>query len=526
MVLAIAVVVGASIFLALRLSRQLVIAAEKERIQSLVEVAHFRAAMLREEVVAAFEELSAQTSAPCAEPGIDTMRRIALGGTFIQAVVYLQGRVALCSSDLLTNAPFSLPRTPAISLGETNAWIDVSIPHAPRGSFILLEHREYFVLVKKAVAVGIGKTNGLEVTGLIFPSREGPLAVADGALDPQWLFRLMEQPEAISTSDEYIAGLSRLREWPLVVFAVAPLLGAEREIGRTAWKIVPVGILGGLALAVVAGLLLRKQTSMAAAIKRALERNELFLVYQPAVDLNTGAWVGAEILVRWRRTTGEMVPPDSFVPVAEASGLIKQLTRHVFDIAAVEARELFRRFPDIHLGLNLSSADLHDPKTLEMLETFLARTGAPAGSIVVEATERGLTDPVIGRAHVSAIRKLGIQVAVDDFGTGYSSLAYLERFELDWLKIDRAFVGSIGRNAATSPVIESIITMGRQLGLRLIAEGVETPEQADYLRNRGVAMAQGYLFSRPLTFEHFATQYWANSASQSGSPHDEPRTEP
>lgn len=205
--------------------------------------------------------------------------------------------------------------------------------------------------------------------------------------------------------------------------------------------------------------------------------------------------------MRWRKANGEMASPEVFIPAAEKGELIGQITALVIGQIARDAKGLFNDFPEIHLGINLAAADLHAEQTTQLLKQLLNQTQTKPGNILVEATERGFMNTDEARSRIHDIRLLGIGVAIDDFGTGYSSLAYLESFELDYLKIDKSFVDKIGTQAATSQVIYHIIDMAKDLKLKMIAEGVETEAQAQILRDQGVEFVQGWLYSKALNFQ-------------------------
>lgn len=192
--------------------------------------------------------------------------------------------------------------------------------------------------------------------------------------------------------------------------------------------------------------------------------------------------------------------PDFFIPLAEANGIIGLITQQVFDLVARDAGTFLSRHPDFHIAVNLSAADMHSPTLRGQLDRLVERTGASSRSIIVEITERSLLNADLARDVTHDIRALGYDIAIDDFGTGYSSLSYLATLEVDYLKIDKIFIDAIGTEAPTSYVVQHIIEMAKSLKLRMIAEGVETEAQADFLRQRGVEFAQGWLFGKPMPF--------------------------
>jgi sensor c-di-GMP phosphodiesterase-like protein len=247
----------------------------------------------------------------------------------------------------------------------------------------------------------------------------------------------------------------------------------------------------------------RHRLSPASVLRRALARGRIYVYYQPVIELATGRCVGAEALARWITEGGTVVGPTTFIPVAEAAGLMPAVTFAVLGAPLRELRPLLRECPDLTIHVNLSPADLGSEAFSEGLLHQLQTAGLPSRTIGLEITERALVNADEARAMIRRLRERGHEVAIDDFGTGFSSLSYLSTFELDTLKIDRSFVDAIGTEAATSNVIVHVIEMAGSLGLRTVAEGVEREDQRRWLLAHGVEFAQGYLFSPPLTAADF-----------------------
>nr|WP_242466990.1 EAL domain-containing protein [Ectothiorhodospira shaposhnikovii] len=237
-------------------------------------------------------------------------------------------------------------------------------------------------------------------------------------------------------------------------------------------------------------------------LERGLKEGQFTLHYQPKIDLETGLVVSVEALLRWQHPDRGNVPPDMFIPRAEANGTIIEIGDYVLREACRQA-QYWREHghPTLTMAVNLSTVQIYQADLLERVEKALALSGLPAEALELELTESGLMEDM--DTAVSVLRQLverGISLSVDDFGTGYSSLAYLRRFPVDTLKLDKRFVQDLeaGGDQEGESVAEAVLAMARSLSLICIAEGVETPAQAAWLRERGCQQAQGYLYGRPL----------------------------
>jgi sensor c-di-GMP phosphodiesterase-like protein len=307
-----------------------------------------------------------------------------------------------------------------------------------------------------------------------------------------------------------ISRYRRAAVMPIDVVAIEPLDNFWNRHGQS------LALGSGLALLMVGGWIFlilrvsRRQLSLAAELREALAADKVRVHYQPVIEMATGRCVGAEALARWERENGEAVGPDVFIPVAEEAGLVQDVTSAVLRTTVRELRRLLAEAPALSINLNLAPDDLHNDRIGRELAQCLATAQLPPGSIKLEITERALINSDTSRALIREFRTRGHQVAIDDFGTGYSSLSYLQSFELDVLKIDKSFVDAIGTEAATSQVIVHVIGMARSLGLETVAEGVETPQQVQWLLAHGVSYGQGFIFSVPLPAGDFIEYYRAN----------------
>jgi diguanylate cyclase (GGDEF)-like protein len=249
-----------------------------------------------------------------------------------------------------------------------------------------------------------------------------------------------------------------------------------------------------------------ERQSLESSLRRALEREEFLLHYQPKVNLDTGEITGVEALVRWQQPDRGLVPPSQFVPIAEDCGLILQIGRWVLREACRQARSWQDAgLPPLPIAVNVSAVEFRDKGFVQGVRTILAETGLEARYLELELTEGVLMDDAESTASVlQELKMMGIHLAVDDFGTGYSSLSYLRQFPIDVLKIDQSFVSQITTDPDDSTIVSAIINMGKSLKHLVVAEGIETQLQRAYLQTQQCAQGQGYLFSRPLAAAQFA----------------------
>jgi diguanylate cyclase (GGDEF)-like protein len=235
------------------------------------------------------------------------------------------------------------------------------------------------------------------------------------------------------------------------------------------------------------------------ALRRAVERNEFELVYQPQICLRTGMVIGVEALLRWMNPTRGLLTPYHFIAGLEEFGLINEVGEWVLRAACEQTRRWHGMdLEPMRIGVNVSAQQFEDPMLIDKIRGALKETKIPPEFLELELTESCLmSDPAQAGALLREIREVGVRIAIDDFGTGYSSLTYLKEFPLNALKIDKSFVQSVESTDRGGPISNMIIGLGQNLGLEVIAEGVETEAQLDYMREHGCDIAQGYLYAHP-----------------------------
>ncbi|TCK17028.1 response regulator receiver modulated diguanylate cyclase/phosphodiesterase [Thiogranum longum] len=239
--------------------------------------------------------------------------------------------------------------------------------------------------------------------------------------------------------------------------------------------------------------------TLEADLRKALDEDGLEVYYQPQVDLRTGKATGMEALVRWNHPQRGFISPSDFIPVAEEAGLIDGLSRWVMHTACAQARAWSQQGAgEVRMAVNLSARQFYAGNLAHVVADVLASTGLPSRLLEVELTEgMVMKDPKVTLDALEALKGMGVSIAVDDFGTGYSSLAYLKKYPLDVLKIDRSFVRDIATDPDDAAIARAIIVMAKSLGMVVIGEGVETEQQLAFLRENGCDQAQGYLMARP-----------------------------
>lgn len=258
----------------------------------------------------------------------------------------------------------------------------------------------------------------------------------------------------------------------------------------------------------------RQRITLEDGLRTAIDDNEIFLVYQPKLDLTSNTITGAEALVRWNHPTRGLVSPADFISLAEDSGQIVSIGKWVMRESCLQAKRwIDAGLPNFKIAVNVSIRQLHESSFIDTVEEILDETGLAAASLIIELTENMIMENAetnVGK--LQRLRDIGVGLSIDDFGTGYSSLAYLQRFPVDQVKIDRSFVSEIVDVDSEVPIVKAIVSLAHDLGMAVVAEGVETRLQLDRLTSLGCEECQGYLISRPVVAEQFVALMHTHSS--------------
>jgi len=496
------------ILVAIYLAQQQGLNLEFERVTGYVNEIIYRSDRAADQMGVVLDEIDSSEAEICSDALIEKMQELSTSLEYIEIVGHLDGTRMDCSSLGWHAEPVELGRVDLVTPSGNQLRLNVELPQARTVPFLGLGRGNIIAIANRDQAIDLT----VEQEGVLFATftpLTGVIRIANGGIDQRWVDSLGVDRTKAFIDGDYIVGVARSTQNILTgaVAAVPTQLLKQRTL-EFAMLLVPLGLVTGLVLTALVIQLARQFMSLSNQIKLGLKRNEFFLEYQAIVDLQTGQCIGAEALIRWRRSNGNVSLPDEFIPAAESSGVVGLLTERVIALAKKDMPAFLQLNPAFDLAINLSASDLQSDNILRRLQEI--PTGSK-GSVTVEVTERVMLEPEIAGKRIKAMRDRGLRVGVDDFGTGFSSLSYLETMRFDYLKVDKLFVEAIDTSAATSRVVLHIIEMARTLRLEVIAEGVETRAQADYLRAQNVHYAQGWLFGRPVEAKQFLASYVTES---------------
>jgi sensor c-di-GMP phosphodiesterase-like protein len=446
------------------------------------------------QTTAALRDLAARGVDSCKPGHVDAMRQAALlTGPIKQIVQIAAGGEVLCSD---TGGPAARQEVlTSAAAADSGIVLDV-IRVADRSDRLLR--------VRKAVQPGRPSLAALVPVSLLLPQASTQAAQSLGTariamLDGTLVGVSGVTPDPAGQGAQFSHTL-RSKQYPLAISVAMPRAGVVASYDDV--RRIGMVMSGGIALIILVFALLisrRDPTDPMADMARAIRDNEFLPYYQPLVDLQSGRLLGAEVLVRWRRPDGTFVEPNAFVLLLESSGLVLEFTRKLMRLVRKEIGEAVGRRPNMSIAFNVAPRHFDDALILNDVATIFNGSTIRLSQIVLELTERHeVVNFTNMRRTIAALQRVGCKVAIDDVGTGHSGLSYILKLGVDIIKIDKIFVEAIGSEGHSKPIIETLIDLAKNMRMEIIAEGVETFDQVTYLRDRGIAAAQGYVFAPPL----------------------------
>ncbi|TDG05851.1 EAL domain-containing protein [Paraburkholderia guartelaensis] len=475
---------------------------DRADLREFAEKAVMRTDLVTYQAFAALSDLDREPGTPCSQSSLEQAARVIYNYRYVQdAGAYADGHY-LCSPLLgdARNKDLTLPPPDYRSEDGYLVWFEQKSPLSDvrkdiqfgrNGHYVSIDPGSYVDLIdpaRRPIAVIQVATGRL-------------LAVSAGA-DPDDMLDAWKHSGNVNSSDwNYAVARSSTR--PLAVVVKSPRSSVAGDWPKLLAAWLTIGVFAGAALGWLAYKRVSRQLSFPATLQWAIARRKIDVVFQPIVRLADNQCAGAEALVRWT-LNGRAISPEVFVRVAEDNHLIQPLTDLVLEKTITQLGKLLTANPAFYVSINVSGEDLQSLRFLNLLTASLEGTGIAPAQIRIEATERSFMNAESTRGGIAAFRAAGHPIYIDDFGTGYSSLSYLQTFEIDVLKIDKSFVDTIVQDTASSVVAPHIISMAHELGLEIVAEGVETGAQVTWLRNKGVQYGQGWYYSKALSATELA----------------------
>lgn len=448
-------------------------------------------------------QINSQTDiSPCSPQHIQLMRNKVLNSEAVDEIGYVRNGMQQCGTWGIQNPPRLLKFSDDVTTRDgIKISFDMRSTVSPKKRMLSLRYGNYNVLINPIRLSNIILDNNVKVA--LF-AVDGTLVSSTDNVDLNFIKNYFFN-KIKPTSDKFI--ISAIHSKNFIAIAMEPKSNFYDTLTAQEYLLLPLGLLMTLPMIALIIYSSKRRLSIASELEYALDKNKLTVYYQPLIELKTGKCIGAEALIRWFPSQNESIPPDFFITVAEKAGFIAKITKFVITTVIKDMRALLVANKNMHISINLNVHDLEDQNTLKFLETAIEYSGISHDQIWLEITERQLIqiDKIIPL--IKYIRTQGYKFATDDFGTGYSNLANLKNMTLDLIKIDQSFIETIGINSVTSSITGHIINIAKELNLKIVAEGVKTASQRDYLIERQVEYGQGSLYSSALSYQEFLSYY-------------------
>jgi sensor c-di-GMP phosphodiesterase-like protein len=442
----------------------------------------------------------------CSPEEIAKLRDLAFRSLQVKDIGRLQNGKLVCSGWLgKLSTPWLMPRLTMTLPGGTQVYADIPLAIAGHQRGVVLAERDVDVVLSPN-AFDLWDRPGMHNMVVMVNFTTGQIArIAGDAMFVDPALILAEGHVEID-GKMYYARCSRQNS--LCVVAEESTQAALRDTRWLQFEYTVMGALAGFGLGLATAQFYLQRIGLAQQLRRAVRQGSLSLVYQPILELPSGACAGVEALLRWSDDDGNAIAPDFFIRIAEDRGFISEITAFVIRRSIHEVGDMLRNHPELTLSLNIAAGDLQGEALFQLLDLHVRQAGIRPRQVALELTERSTADITRLREAVLRLHLEGYQVHIDDFGAGYSSLAYLHELAVDAIKIDRAFTRTIGTDAITASILPQILALAESIHVEVIVEGVETEEQAAYLSATGrVMQVQGWYYGKPFQGNELPKHY-------------------
>lgn len=478
-----------------------------QELDSYTERVIARSERVRQQTRDALEEVDRFQGELCSLAHLRQLQKVSYLHQYVQGVFYLENAASPCA--LLSNTlAEKVPDSEFTAPGGYHVWLTSRHDLQTDDKMVAVSNGRYVAIVDPDSLIDVLPHPNYPIHAALISENGHRVIASNAAIAPDFWLNNLHVFQSTIEKDGTVYRQQHLPTVGAILLTWSSQQPMESSLRHQLMVWVPLGVLLSVIAAFLMLRVLRRLRSSHYRILDAIRAQEISVHYQPVVDLNSGRIVGAEALARWQQPDGNWLPPDIFIPLAEQTGVISQLTEYIVRSVFDDLGNWLAAHPQQHISINISAADLSSPSLPALIKQQLARWRVSPKQIAIEITERDMVMPKTACPMIQTYREMGHTLSIDDFGVGYSSLSYLQELDVDTLKIDKFFVDALEHNR----VIGHIIEMAKSLNLTMVAEGIETPAQREWLRAHGVQYGQGWLFSQALDEKAFIR--WAKENLQ------------
>ncbi|MGL5698018.1 MAG: EAL domain-containing protein [Kluyvera sp.] len=466
-----------------------------------------RSVRVKQQIKETLDEVNGFQGKPCSQEHLQQIQKMSYIHQYIQRVYYLEKNKSSC--ELLSNALSSpVPGSEFTTPEGYRVWLTTRHDLQTDEVMLAVSKGKYMTVIDPESLLDVLPDTTYPIHAALITHYNHRVMASNYPVDREIWQKRLRVFQPVLEDNNTVFKQRDLPEMGAILLTWSSTHPLAHNWYRQLLIWLPVGVLLSLLASFLILRLLRRLQSSHQRILDAIKSKEICVHYQPVVSLKSGRIVGAEALARWQQADGRWLRPDLFIAIAEQTGVMRQLTEHIVRCVFEDMGKWLSQHPQQYISINITADDLSSPTLPTLIHQQIQHWKLQPKQIVLELTERDLVAPQTARPVLQAYRELGHAIYIDDFGVGYSSLSYLQNLEVDTLKIDKAFVDTLEDNPVTSHIIE----MAKSLDLTMVAEGIETTSQRDWLFEHGVQSGQGWLYSKALAKKAFIS--WAENNLQ------------